>query len=51
MHGPRSTKDVRIVMQTVKGGRLGSVDVDRKTIDASPESPTPEPTLIVRPNS
>jgi hypothetical protein len=47
---PRSTKDVRIVMQTVEGGRLGSVDVDRKTIDAAPESPTPEPTLIARPN-
>jgi hypothetical protein len=47
---PRSTKDVRIVMQTLEGGRLGSVDVDRKAIDAAPEAPTPEPTLIARPN-
>ncbi|WP_035358730.1 hypothetical protein [Edaphobacter aggregans] len=47
---PPRTKDVRIVMQTVEGGRLGSVDVDRKTIDAAPASPTPEPTLISRPN-
>jgi VWFA-related protein len=46
---PRSTKNVRIVMQTLEGGRLGSVDLDRKTIDAAPASPTPEPTLIVHP--
>jgi VWFA-related protein len=44
---PRKTRSVRIVMETETGGRLGTADVDRKTIDAAPEAPTPEPTLTV----
>ena len=30
-------------------GRTGAVELDRKTIDAAPEGPTPEPKLIPRP--
>ncbi|WP_263383715.1 VWA domain-containing protein [Granulicella arctica] len=46
---PRQTKNIRVVMQTVEGGRLGSVDVDRKTLDAASATPTPAATLIARP--
>jgi VWFA-related protein len=44
---PRKTKSVRVVMETETGGRIGTADVDLKTIDAAPEAPTPEPTLTV----
>ena len=36
---PRSTQRVRVVVEI--GGRIGTVDLDRKTIDASPVAPTP----------
>jgi hypothetical protein len=45
---PRKTRSVRVVVGTEKGGRIGAADLDRKTIDAAPEAPTPEPTLIPR---
>jgi VWFA-related protein len=36
---PRNTQRVRVVVEI--GGRIGTVDLDRKTIDASPVAPTP----------
>jgi VWFA-related protein len=36
---PRSTQRVRVVVEI--GRRIGTVDLDRKTIDASPVAPTP----------
>ena len=44
---PRKTKSVRVVMETEAGGRIGTADVERKSIDAAPSTPTPEPTLTV----
>lgn len=46
---PRKTKNVRVVVQTAGSGRTGAMELDRKTIDAAPESPTPEPKLMPRP--
>jgi VWFA-related protein len=43
---PRDTKNVRLALATEGGERIGSVDVDRKTIDAAPEAPTPQPQLV-----
>lgn len=42
---PRKTKRVRIVVDNVDGGRMGSVDLTRKAIDAAPAAPTSEPHL------
>ena len=39
---PRKTKVVRIVMSTDEGGRMGTAELDRKTIDAAPAQPPPE---------
>jgi VWFA-related protein len=36
---PRNTQRVRVVVEI--GGRIGTVDLDRQTIDASPVAPTP----------
>jgi len=43
---PRKTRDVRVVIETEDGGRMGAVDLDRKTIDAATAIPTPEPHLM-----
>jgi len=46
---PRKTQNVRVVVETESGGRLGTADVNRKSIDAAPAEPTPEPKLITPP--
>jgi len=46
---PRKTQSVRIVIQNGGTGRFGAVELDRKIIDAAPETPTPEPKLIPQP--
>ena len=46
---PRRTQSVRVVVQTAENGRLGTVELDSKTLDAAPETPTPEPKLVSRP--
>lgn len=47
---PRNTKYVRVaIMQNGEEGRLGSVELDKKTLKGTPEAPTPEPKLILRP--
>ena len=45
---PRKTRSVRLVVETEIGGRIGTVDVSRKTIDAAPAAATPEPKLNSR---
>jgi VWFA-related protein len=45
---PRKTRSVRVVVGTEKGGRIGGADLDRKTIDAAPEAPTPNAQLLHR---
>jgi hypothetical protein len=42
---PRKTKTVRVLMETERGGRIGSAVLDQKTIDAAPIAPTPAPKL------
>ena len=42
---PRQTKNVRVALEMGDGGRIGSVDLDRKAIDAAPEAPTAKPRL------
>lgn len=46
---PRNTRSVRLVVGSLLGGRIGSVDVDRKMIDTAPDLPTPEPKLLPQP--
>jgi VWFA-related protein len=48
---PRKTRSVRVVVGTEKGGRIGGADLDRKTIDAAPEAPTPDAQLLHRQQS
>jgi hypothetical protein len=45
---PRKTRSVRVVVETEEGGRIGGTDVNRKTIDAAPEAPTPDAPLLHR---
>jgi hypothetical protein len=42
---PRKTRRVRLIIQSEDGGRIGSAELDRKTIDAAPETETPRPEL------
>jgi len=45
---PRETKRVRVVVATEDGGRIGAADLDRRTIDSAPSTPSPEPQLVRR---
>jgi VWFA-related protein len=45
---PNKTQSVRVVIETASNGRIGAIELDRKTIDAAPAAITPEPTLIIR---
>jgi VWFA-related protein len=45
---PRETNRVRVVIATEDGGRIGATDLDRKTIDSAPSTPSPEPQLVRR---
>jgi hypothetical protein len=46
---PRKTQSVRVVLEMAGSGRVGAVELDRKTIDAAPEAPTPDPKLLSHP--
>ena len=46
---PPKTQSMRVVVQTPENGRIGAVELDRKTLDAAPQAPTPEPKLLSRP--
>ncbi len=43
---PRKTQSIRVVTEAANGGRIGAADLDRKALDAAPETPAPEPQLI-----
>jgi hypothetical protein len=51
LHVPRKTRRVRVIIQAEDGGRLGSAEIDRETIDAAPETETPRPELKQRPGT
>jgi VWFA-related protein len=42
---PKKMKSVRVVIETETGGRIGSAEVDRSTIDAAPAVASPPPQL------
>jgi VWFA-related protein len=42
------TRSIRVVAETVNGGRIGAADLDRKAIEAAPAMPAPEPPLLCR---
>jgi VWFA-related protein len=46
---PRDTRAVRVVLESQDGGRIGAAELNWQTIDAAPESPTPEPFLVQHP--
>lgn len=46
---PKRTRAVRIVVEDQNSGRIGTAELDRKSIDAAPEAPTPEPRLVPKP--
>jgi len=46
---PHKTQSVRVVVQTAGNGRIGTVELARKSIDNAREAPTPEPKLIPQP--
>jgi hypothetical protein len=46
---PRKTRRVRVILEADDGGRIGSAELDRKTIDVAPATITPRPDLQQRP--
>lgn len=48
---PRKAQHVRVVVEIADTGRMGAFEIDRKTLDAAPESATPEPVLVPRPSA
>jgi len=47
---PSKTKTVRVVIEDQDGGRMGTAELDRKTIEAAPATETPTPHLHRRPS-
>lgn len=45
---PRKAKDLRVVVESEEGGRMGSVDVPLKLVNAAPAEATPTPQLQPR---
>jgi len=43
---PPKTRNVRVVMQSGDGGRIGAADLTRASIDAAPATPTPNPQFM-----
>lgn len=48
---PRNTRRVRVILESEDGGRIGSAELNRKTLDAAPATRTPNPELEQRPSS
>jgi len=48
---PHDTRSVRLVVRTADNGQIGTLDLDRKTLDAAPASPTQNPPLLQRTQS
>jgi hypothetical protein len=47
---PRRTRIVRVAIASGGEGRLGTAEVDRKTLDAAPALPSPNPQLAPAPS-
>jgi hypothetical protein len=45
---PPKTQSVRVVVQIADNGRVGAAELNSRTLDASPQVPTPQPKLISR---
>ena len=45
---PRKAKTLRIVVEDENGGRIGSVELERSSVDNAPEAPSPKPELTPR---
>jgi VWFA-related protein len=43
---PKRTRTIRVAVEDLNGGRIGTAELDRKSIDAAPEAPSPEPQLV-----
>ncbi len=48
---PRRTNSIRVLVEADPEARIGSVDIDRKRIEAAPAEPTPKPQLSSRPET
>ncbi len=48
VHFPRKAQELRVVVESEEGGRMGSFDLTRKMVDAAPAEPTPSPQLQPR---
>jgi VWFA-related protein len=46
---PRHTESMRVVIRADEGGEIGTAELDHKTLSTAPESATPEPHLVPRP--
>jgi VWFA-related protein len=46
---PRKTRRVRVIIQALDDGRIGSAEIDQKTLDAAPATETARPELKQRP--
>ncbi len=46
IHYSQKTQNVRVVVENTESGRMGAIELDRKTLDAAPEAPTPTPQLV-----
>ena len=48
---PRRTSSIRVLVEADPDARIGSMDIDRKRIEAAAAEPTPKPHLSTRPDS
>lgn len=48
---PTETRNLRVAVESVVGGPIGVADLSRRTIDAAPGTPTPQPRIIPRQSS
>ncbi|MGA8042091.1 MAG: VWA domain-containing protein [Terracidiphilus sp.] len=48
VHFPRKAQDLRVVVESEEGGRMGSFDLTRKMVDAAPAEASPSPQLQPR---
>ncbi len=46
---PRKARGVRVIVEMADGGRMGAVEISRKTFEAAPIAPTPEPQTTPHP--
>jgi hypothetical protein len=51
IHYSQKTRTVRVVVENTESGRMGTVELDRKTLDAAPATPTPTPQLVQHPHA